>query len=110
MVRDYLEQKELMDGGDSEHELKHWDFNHMYDQIVIFVYDLCCLIFPKKKFIICDSQDHTFVMCEDEKDIMYDINWFIIGIPADHVMEQRVKRTYTRSEYLEERYMLCDMK
>ena len=83
LVRDYLEYKDLNDVVEYQKEtsIGHWSYNHRCVQLSPFIYKLASIIFPKKEFRFAESDHHTFVVCPDEPNVVYDINWFINGIP-----------------------------
>lgn len=102
LIRDFLEHESISKKYDREDELGHYFLDHTCDIIVVFAYDLCQLVFPKKKFMIAKSSDHVFVVEEGNEEMMYDINWYIGGVPRHTIEEQKIEKVYDKDKYIKE--------
>ena len=62
-------------------DISFYACNHLCDLVVIFIWNLCTLIWPKKKFLLVwsDNAEHAYVLEKNVPNIIYDINWYIFG-------------------------------
>lgn len=83
-IEDYEEWKRIsIDAFDDPYIIEHYVYMHRCYILALFIYFVVSTLFPDKKFLICDSNRHAFVIEEGVEDVIYDIFWWYLdlGLP-----------------------------
>jgi hypothetical protein len=83
-IEDYQEWKRIsVDEFDDPYRIEHYVYMHRCYIIALVIYYLVSTMYPNKKFLICDTNEHAFVIEEGVEDVIYDIFWWYLelGLP-----------------------------
>jgi hypothetical protein len=70
---------------DSPESVGHYLWWHNCEAVAIFVFVLLKSVWPKKEWQIIIATNHTFVVEKNKENVIYDINWYLTGLPTDNI-------------------------
>ena len=57
---------------DDPNKLEHYFYYHQCQIIATFIWTLCKSVWPNKEWVICDNQQHAWVIDENDPEVIYD--------------------------------------